>query len=462
MRWFSIVGEFGVVIIHRKGVHNVGADALSRLPIMDPEEPISILKAQERFETSYLFYPVQYRLSKTCPIRLEAIQESQLADPFLQNQLNPQPTIREPLYHLKAYGTCNIIEKKTPAGYKIVIPTAIAPAVLNWYHETLQHPGATRLINTIRANFYLPKLQELAKNLTKSCDICQRIKDPCPREGQLAEKPANLNPWEEVAMDLVGPWKFKIGKVTFIFQALTCIDPFIGLLEIIRILNKTSAHVATKANQAWFCRYPTPRYCVHDGGSEFVSQEFQDVLRYYGVKSRRITPRNPQGNAMIERVHLTMGSILRAMVVEYQQANRVILPADMPDFLDTAAATCQKAVNSTIHTVTQLPPGNFAFSRDMHLPVQCVANWDLIRARKQAQIHKNVLRENSRRSQRDWQVGDLCMLSEHKNKLDAKFTGPYRITIVHTNGNVTIRKTPHVTQRDKIRRICPYHPPARC
>ena len=93
----------------------------------------------------------------------------------------------------------------------------------------------------------------------------------------------------------------------------------------------TSAHVATnKANQAWFCRYPTPRYCVHDSGSEFVSQEFQDALCYYSVKFQHIMPRNPQGNAMIDHhVHLTMGSILHSIVVEYQQANRVILPADL-------------------------------------------------------------------------------------------------------------------------------------
>ena len=73
----------------------------------------------------------------------------------------------------------------------------------NWYHETLQHPGATRLINTIRANFHLPKLHDLAKNLTKSYDICQFIKDFYLHEGQLAEKLAKLNPWEEVPSPLV-------------------------------------------------------------------------------------------------------------------------------------------------------------------------------------------------------------------------------------------------------------------
>ena len=53
---------------------------------------------------------------------------------------------------------------------------------------------------------------------------------------------------------------------------------------------------------------------------------------------------------MVEHIHLTMGSFLHFMVVEYyQQANRVILPADQLDFLDASIATYQKAINSTIY-----------------------------------------------------------------------------------------------------------------
>ena len=87
LRWFSIIGEFGVTFIHRKGANNTGADALSRLPIVDADEPLSVQKAQEQFDQSYLFYPIQYQVNTHCPIRLNVLQAKQQADPYLQEQL---------------------------------------------------------------------------------------------------------------------------------------------------------------------------------------------------------------------------------------------------------------------------------------------------------------------------------------------------------------------------------------
>eukprot|EP00978_Attheya_sp_CCMP212_P027179 scaffold90819_cov35-Attheya_sp.AAC.1 len=59
-----------------------------------------------------------------------------------------------------------------------------------------------------------------------------------------------MAPWREVAVDLIGPWKVKLGNVpnedgqeSYVeFNALTCIDPVTNLVELIRINNKTAAH----------------------------------------------------------------------------------------------------------------------------------------------------------------------------------------------------------------------------
>ena len=39
--------------------------------------------------------------------------------------------------------------------------------------------------------------------------------------------------------------------------------------------------------------------------------EFQELLASYGIKKKPITVKNPQANAIIENVHLTMGDMLR-------------------------------------------------------------------------------------------------------------------------------------------------------
>ena len=73
-----------------------------------------------------------------------------------------------------------------------------------------------------------------------------------------------MAPWREVAVDLIGPWKVKLGNVpnedrqeSYIeFNAFTCIDPVTNLVELIRINNKTAAHIGAKFEQGWLSRFP--------------------------------------------------------------------------------------------------------------------------------------------------------------------------------------------------------------
>ena len=53
-----------------------------------------------------------------------------------------------------------------------------------------------------------------------------------------------LAPWTECVVDLIGPWKIKVHGRPIIFKALTTINPVTNLLEIIRINDKSSAHIA--------------------------------------------------------------------------------------------------------------------------------------------------------------------------------------------------------------------------
>jgi len=100
-----------------------------------------------------------------------------------------------------------------------------------------------------------------------------------PKLGKLPPKETEQNPWEEVQVDLIGPWEFKINSKNIVkFNALTCIDPFTGLLEIEPIVNRTCAHVATAFCNCWLTQFPLPQRCIHDNGKEFIRQEFQEIL----------------------------------------------------------------------------------------------------------------------------------------------------------------------------------------
>ncbi len=84
-----------------------------------------------------------------------------------------------------------------------------------------------------------------------------------------------IAPWEEVAIDLIGPWKVKVNGRQTEFNALTCIDTASNLVKLIRIDNKTAKHISDKFTQSWLCQHPCPVRCLHDKGGEFIEQNFQ-------------------------------------------------------------------------------------------------------------------------------------------------------------------------------------------
>ena len=62
--------------------------------------------------------------------------------------------------------------------------------------------------------------------------------------------------------------------------------------------------MANIVEQEWFARYPWPTQITFDRGSEFFGQDFQSMIKNdYEIKDKPITVRNPQANAIVERIH---------------------------------------------------------------------------------------------------------------------------------------------------------------
>jgi hypothetical protein len=85
------------------------------------------------------------------------------------------------------------------------------------------------------------------------CKDCQKYKLAGHGYGLLPERELQIAPWEEVAINLIGPWKVKVNGQQVEFNALTCIDTASNLVELIRIDNKTANHICEKFTQSWLC-----------------------------------------------------------------------------------------------------------------------------------------------------------------------------------------------------------------
>ena len=125
-------------------------------------------------------------------------------------------------------------------------------------------------------------------------------------------KTAESVPWEVLCVDLIGPYTFKRqGQEPLELWCCTMIDPATGWFEMQQIDTKSADNVINIVDQAWFTRYPWPTKVISDRGGEFMKEFGQSLELDYGITKKTITTRNPQANAMIERIHQTLGNIIR-------------------------------------------------------------------------------------------------------------------------------------------------------
>ena len=213
------------------------------------------------------------------------------------------------------------------------------------------------------------------------------------------------------------------------------IDPATGWFEIVQYDDKRAISIANLVEQQWLSRYPWPSLITYDRGSEFIGHEFRTMVKdEYGIKSKPITVRNPQANAIIERVHQVIANMIRTFELESTYM-------DKEDPWSGILAATAYAVRSTYHTTLQASPGQLVFGRDMIFNIKHVANWKLITYRKQKLINSNNERENKRRIAHEYNVGDKVLLVRHDaNKYERPYDGPYTIRQVYDNGTVKIKR----------------------
>ena len=91
----------------------------------------------------------------------------------------------------------------------MVIPTSLQKWVVAWYHHYVQHPGNTRLEETLCLSMYWKGLRNTVQSHVKKCHSCQVNKHRNHKYGKLPAKLAITTPWEALCVDLIGPHTLK-------------------------------------------------------------------------------------------------------------------------------------------------------------------------------------------------------------------------------------------------------------
>ena len=131
-------------------------------------------------------------------------------------------------------------------------------------------------------------------------------------------------------------------------------------------------------------------------------EDFKQTLEHnYGMTKRTITTRNPQANAILERVHQTTGIIIRTCSFED-------LEEDDPQSGSLSAAAF--AIRTTVGTTTEKSPMQLVFGRDAILNIKHTADWNRIKKSKQPLIKQNNIQEISKRIKHTYNVGDKILI----------------------------------------------------
>jgi hypothetical protein len=242
---------------------------------------------------------------------------------------------------------------------------------------------------------------------------------------------------------LIGPWKVKIGEGEVEFNALMCIDPVTNLVEIIRINDKTAAHITQQLENLWLSRYPQPNRCIHDNGGEFIGEAGQTLLQQHGVEDVPTTLRNPQANSVCERMHQTVANVLcTTLTLNPQQNEQQVI-----QIVEDALVTTVYATGCSVLRSLGTSPGNLIFHHDMFIDLPLVADLIQIRDCRQQLIHENLRQQNAKRREYHYAVGqEVLIKSVDPTKMEPKAHGPYVIQQVYTNGALDVVRNVHVVE----------------
>ena len=185
-----------------------------------------------------------------------------------------------------------------------------------------------------------------AERFVKQCQPCL-VTTEAPKPNFTPLKPTTLPKaaWLLIGMDFVGP--FPTGE-----NLLVLVDYYSRYPEVEIMKHITAAALEPRLRRIFAC-YEVPQEIVTDNAKPFRSSRFSNLMREFGIKHRRITPRYPRANGEAERLNCSINKVVKTAIAESRDWRKAI-----DDWL--------LAFRTTPHTVTGQPPATTMFGRNVN------------------------------------------------------------------------------------------------
>ena len=203
------------------------------------------------------------------------------------------------LYHISLDPTLG--EKK-----RFVVPKPQRQALVEIAHDRLGHFSVAKTRAILNNKFTWPKMGSDITNHVLACIKCKQFNKTAHKQAPLHTRPVITEPYEEIALDIIGPLPRSKQGHRF---ALTAICMASRWPEVYPLKNIEAESVANALIE-FLSRNGIPSKILTDQGSQFMSNIMTQTCQILGITHITTVPYRPQGNGILERFHGTLKPLL--------------------------------------------------------------------------------------------------------------------------------------------------------
>ncbi|MGL5708461.1 MAG: reverse transcriptase domain-containing protein [Aeromonas sp.] len=270
MRWAIKLQEFDFEIIHKKGVENKAADALSRNACISD------------------VYNKIYTLKKRKLIDEEGGSKNEIED--------------------KKENSNTFLKKED-----IIVEA----------HKELGHASPRTTYEYIKDKYYWSSLRDDVYKVLRSCKQCLSFNDKRPGASNYPLLIGEA--FERVGIDLMGPFKTTKRGNKFIVVGIDYLTKFI---EIDAIKEKNATNIVDFIYSKIILNHGCPNNILTDNGKEFNNSMVKLLCEKLKVNKKYSSPYRPQTNGLVERTNRTLIAIISKYMneenVEWDECLEVI------------------------------------------------------------------------------------------------------------------------------------------
>lgn len=331
-RWILRLGQFNMVIQHRKGRFMAVPDALSRIPYNLEVENVSAVQIPETLDLT----------SSTDPWYLT-----------LKNRINTNPDAY-PMFLLKDNLLFKQVKLSKTGAYqpRLVIPADFRDQIMQQCHSApaSAHLGFYKTLQRIKSNFYWPQMATVIKHFVSVCQLCQQHK-PNNRLplGHMSDTVRMLTPGKSYAVDIVGPLPRTRRQNKYIVVFLDLCTKWL----VARPLRAATSQAISKVLlEDIIFQFGVPEFLLSDNGSQFVSNAFKDLCKSYHITQGHTPLYFPSANP-VERYNRSIKTSLSIFVNEDHRS--------WDEYLQYIVFALRTAVSET----TGFTPAKLTFGREL-------------------------------------------------------------------------------------------------